>query len=91
MCACACVCARGRYGSDRNEKWANEVGPVTSMAFSLKGLSVACVFFLTQQYALRERPCFSQLMYCLGCPSGVYAYQDFASDLDEALLAERNR
>ena len=43
------------YGIDRNERWAHEVGPVTSMCFSLRGISVAVIFFLTQPYESRER------------------------------------
>jgi hypothetical protein len=75
-----------RYGADRNAKWAHEVGPVTSMAFSLKGVSVAFVFFSTQTYSGKERSFPQQILFRCGWKS--QSYSNFPEHLDEALMGD---
>eukprot|EP00037_Helgoeca_nana_P020392 m.202346 g.202346 ORF g.202346 m.202346 type:complete len:404 (-) comp25245_c0_seq1:610-1821(-) len=74
------------YGADRNAKWAHEVGPVTSMAFSLKGVSVAFVFFSTQTYSGKERSFPQQILFRCGWKS--QSYSNFPEHLDEALMGD---
>eukprot|EP00036_Acanthoecidae_sp_10tr_P006533 CAMPEP_0182937018 /NCGR_PEP_ID=MMETSP0105_2-20130417/41220_1 /TAXON_ID=81532 ORGANISM="Acanthoeca-like sp., Strain 10tr" /NCGR_SAMPLE_ID=MMETSP0105_2 /ASSEMBLY_ACC=CAM_ASM_000205 /LENGTH=398 /DNA_ID=CAMNT_0025076177 /DNA_START=256 /DNA_END=1449 /DNA_ORIENTATION=+ len=74
------------YGADRNQLWAHQVGPVTSMCFSLKGLSVAFVFFSTQTRESNDLPFGQQILHFCGLGGRRTRYRGFSSSLDEGLM-----